>query len=58
MHFLIACLFGAGVAGVTYTRMGRRLGYTNTQNVNLVVGVVFVLATIVFYTILATVANR
>jgi len=58
MHFLIACLFGAGIAGVTYTRMGRRLGYANTQNVNLIVGIAFVLSTIVFYTILVTVANR
>lgn len=41
------------MAGFVYTRMGRRLGYGNPQNIWLVVGVTFILVTIVFYTILA-----
>jgi hypothetical protein len=53
MSFLYALFFGAGVAGFTYTRMGRRLGYENTANVTLIVAVAFVLATIFFYTLLA-----
>lgn len=54
MDFLFALFFGAGVAGFAYTRMGRRLGYSNTQNVIITVAVVFVLATIVFYTAYTT----
>jgi hypothetical protein len=53
MNLLYSLFFGAGVAGFAYTRMGRRVGYGNTQNVTLVVGVIFVLTTAVFYTILA-----
>lgn len=51
---LTSIFFGAGVAAFAYTRMGRRVGYGNTQNVALVVGVVFLLTSIFFYTILAT----
>lgn len=51
MQLLYSIFFGAGVAGFAYTRMGRRLGYENTGNVTLVCGVVFIIATIVFYTI-------
>lgn len=57
MDLLYAIFFGAGVAGFAYTRMGRRLGYQNTGNVTTVVAVVFVLATIFFYTILKFVLN-
>lgn len=55
MNLLFAAFFGAGVAAVAYSKMGRRVGYGNGQNVALIVGVVFVLSTIVFYTILAMV---
>lgn len=41
------------MAGFVYSRMGRRIGYGNSQNVWVVVGVTFVLTTIIFYTILA-----
>jgi hypothetical protein len=53
MNFLYAIFFGAGMAGFVYSRMGRRIGYGNSQNVWVVVGVTFVLTTIIFYTILA-----
>lgn len=52
MTLLYAFFFGAGVAAVIYVRMGRRLGYANTQNVAIVTGLTFVLATIFFYTVL------
>jgi hypothetical protein len=55
MTFLYSIFFGAGVAGFAYSRMGRRLGYTNTGNVTVVVGVVFVLSSIFFFTILKTI---
>jgi hypothetical protein len=54
MDFLLALFFGAGVAGFAYTRIGRRVGYGNTQNVALIIGVIFVLTSAVFFTILAT----
>lgn len=52
MDLLYSIFFGAGVASFAYTRMGRRVGYSNTQNVTVIVGVIFVLATIFFYTVL------
>lgn len=52
MTWLYAVFFGAGVAAWMYSKMGRRLGYGNTQNVTIMVAVVFVLTTIIFWTIL------
>ncbi len=57
MDLIYAIFFGAGVAGFTYTRMGRRLGYGNNSSVAQVVAVVFILTSIFFYTILAVVLN-
>lgn len=57
MNLLYSLFIGAGVAGFAYTRMGRRAGYGNTQNVTIIVGVAFVLSTIVFYTIMAYILN-
>lgn len=54
MNLLYAIFFGAGVAAVAYTRLGRRAGYSNTQNVWTIVGVIFVISTIVFFTLLTT----
>ena len=54
MNFLYSIFLGAGVAGIAYAKMGRRLGYGNPQNVWIVVGVVFVIVTIIFFTILTT----
>lgn len=52
MNFLYSVFFGAGVAAFAYSKMGRRVGYGNQQNVWLIVGVVFVLVTLFFLTIL------
>jgi hypothetical protein len=57
MDLLYSIFFGAGVAGFSYTRMGRRVGYGNTQNVVVVVGVIFGLTTIFFYTVLRFILN-
>ena len=54
MNLLFAIFFGAGVAAFAYSRMGRRVGYGNSANVWTVVGVVFVITTIMFYTILTS----
>jgi hypothetical protein len=52
MNLLYAIFFGAGVAAVAYTRLGRRAGYGNSGNVWLITGISFIMATIVFYTII------
>lgn len=52
MDFLYSLFFGAGVAGFAYSKLGRRVGYGNTQNVVSVVGVVFVVSTLFFFTVL------
>lgn len=57
MNFLFAIFFGAGVAAFIYSKMGRRVGYGNSQNVVTVVGVVFVLTTLFFYTVLRFILN-
>jgi hypothetical protein len=53
MDFLYSLFFGAGVAAFAYTKMGRRVGYGNSANVWMIVGIVFVLTTVFFYTVLA-----
>jgi hypothetical protein len=57
MKFLVAVCFGAGVAAFIYSKMGRRVGYGNTKNIWTLIGVIFVIATLVFYTILAFAIN-
>lgn len=53
MKLLYAIFFGAGVAGVAYSKLGKRVGYGNQANVWTIVGVIFVLVSFIFYTILA-----
>lgn len=53
MKLLYSIFFGAGVAGFAYTKLGRRVGYGNQEYVWLIVGVVFVLVTAFFYTVMA-----
>jgi hypothetical protein len=57
MNLLFSIFFGAGFAGFAYSTFVKRVGYSNTQNVAILTGVIFVLATIVFYTVLAFVLN-
>ena len=58
MNLLYSIFFGAGVAGVAYSKLGRRVGYGNTQNVWIITGVIFVLSSIVFFTVLTTFINQ
>lgn len=53
MNLLFAMMFGAGVAGYAYTKLGRRVGYENNKEVFILTAVIFTLTTIFFYTILA-----
>jgi hypothetical protein len=57
MALLYSLFFGGGVAAYVYSRFARRVGYGNTQNVAVVVGVVFILTTIVFFTIIVTILH-
>lgn len=54
-NLFYSIFFGAGVAAVAYSTLGRRVGYGNSQNVWTLVGVIFVIATIVFYTIISAI---
>lgn len=54
MNLLFSVFFGAGVAAIAYSKLGRRVGYGNSQNVWTIVGVIFVLSSIVFFTVLTT----
>jgi hypothetical protein len=51
MNGLISLFLAAGVAAFAYTKLGRRVGYGNTQNVILIVSVIFVITWIVGYTL-------
>lgn len=51
MNLFYAVFFGAGVATLAYTVLGKRVGYSNPQRVWLIVGVVFVIATVIFLTL-------
>lgn len=52
MNLLISACFGAGVAAFAYSKLGRRVGYGNTHNIWVIVGVSFFLATAVFYSVI------
>lgn len=52
MNFLFALFFAAGVAGFAYSKLGRRVGYGNTQNVAVICAVTFVIAFLVFWTLI------
>jgi hypothetical protein len=58
MDVLYSIFFGAGAAAFTYSKLGRRIGYGNTANVWTIVGVVFVIATIFFITVLKFALNQ
>lgn len=53
MTLLYSLFFGAGVAAVAYVKLGRRAGYQNAQNVWTIVGVIFIISSIVFFSVLS-----
>jgi len=52
MYFLYSIFFGAGLAAFVYTKMSRRTGYGNAKPAWTITGVVFVIGTLFFYSIL------
>jgi ABC-type thiamin/hydroxymethylpyrimidine transport system permease subunit len=54
-NLLISIMFGAGVSAFVYSRFGRRLGYANSQNQVILCAVVFILVSIIFFTVLSTI---
>jgi hypothetical protein len=51
MDLLYSIFFGACVSGLAYSTLARRVGYGNNKNVVSLIGVIFVIATIVAYTV-------
>ena len=54
---LVALFLAAGVAGFVYSKMGRRVGYGNSQNVWTLVAVTFVLVFIATFVLLKFTLN-
>ena len=57
-NFLISIMFGAGVSAFVYNRFSRRVGYGNTQNQVVLCVVVFLLVTIIFFTVVSTIPQK
>ncbi len=55
--FFVSLFFAAGVGAFVYSKLARRVGYGNAQNVWILVGVCFVLALGFFYSLLAVALN-
>lgn len=55
---MYALFFGAGVAALAYGFMGKRVGLSNTNQVYTITGVVFVIASIIFFSILSMINNQ
>lgn len=49
---LLSVFIAAGVAGFAYTKLGRRVGYGNSQQVWIIVAVAFVLSYLFVFTFL------
>jgi hypothetical protein len=58
MDFMYSIFFGAGVAAFVYSKVGRRVGYSNTSNIAILVGAIFIICTIIFFTIIKTVTGK
>jgi hypothetical protein len=57
MTFLYSVFFGAGMAAFIYNTLARRVGYGNNKNVAILLGTVFILSTLIFYILLATIIH-
>jgi H+/gluconate symporter-like permease len=52
MKLLYSVFFGAGLAAFIYTKMSRRTGYGNERPAWIITGVIFVIATLFFFSIM------
>ena len=57
MNWLMSLFFGAGLAAWVFSKMSRRVGQGNNQSIVILTLVVFVITTIMFYTILVFILN-
>ena len=57
MTLLYSLFFAAGIAGFVYAKVGRRVGYGNSQNVWVIVGISFGISFFVFYSLFAWVLH-
>ncbi len=56
-NMLFAVFFGLGVAGFVYSKMSHRLGNKNGQSVWFLVGMAFLMAMFLFYSIMTWVLH-
>lgn len=56
-NVLVAFFMAAGVAAFAYSRLGRRVGYGNSQKVWVIVAISFVITFIVVLTLVSTLLN-
>jgi hypothetical protein len=54
---VISLMLAAGISGITYTRLGRRIGYSNSSSVFKILVIVFIITFIVILTLLEFVLN-
>ena len=54
---LLSLFVAAGVAGLAYSKLGRRVGYGNSANVWTMVAIVFVLSFVVMIILLNTLVS-
>lgn len=54
---LLSLFVAAGVAGLAYSKLGRRVGYGNSANVWTIVGVIFGLTFLVMIILLNTLVS-
>ncbi|HEY1646150.1 MAG TPA: hypothetical protein VGF75_07370 [Candidatus Saccharimonadales bacterium] len=48
---LIAFFAAASLSAVAYSQLGKRVGYSNTQQVRSIVAIAFVFCFVIFYTL-------
>jgi hypothetical protein len=54
---LVALIIAAGASGITYSKIGRRLGYGNSGKLWMIIALAFVLTFVIMITLLELVLN-
>jgi hypothetical protein len=50
MELMYDLFFSIGVTGIVYVKFAKRVGYSNTNSVLFILGIVFIIAFLFFYT--------